>query len=139
MVSLVYALMRIFTATAFCTSGAFCERCRDKHGGRRWRENLRLAFALPGDTTEFDCPRGLLWDSASTVRPAVQRNPAPMRALAENRLVACRACDDWAATKCGRYASTVCRFKTYLARPGAVCLAALGVGGDTGPSKWPSL
>ena len=76
------------------------------------------------------CPFGV------TDPPPPMVEPRNEGGLVAARLAACRACDDWAETKCRRYTGTACRFKTYLRRPGAVCLAAMGVGGDEGPSWW---
>ncbi len=50
-----------FTDSGPCGSGAHCGACRDLDGGRPWRESLRVAFKLPGDETDFECPRGLSW------------------------------------------------------------------------------
>ena len=44
-----------------CKNLLSCQTCRDKEGGRQWRESLRKAFRLPNDETDFECPHGLPW------------------------------------------------------------------------------
>lgn len=53
--------MRRFQDDYNCTCKVNCPTCRDKDGGRQWRELLRKAFRLPNDETDFECPHGLPW------------------------------------------------------------------------------
>jgi hypothetical protein len=44
-----------------CITHIHCQACRNKEGGRQWRDSLRVAFKLPNDETDFECPHGLPW------------------------------------------------------------------------------
>lgn len=44
-----------------CRSGNNCEPCRDRAGGRAWRQSLAVAFELPADAPDFACPHGKPW------------------------------------------------------------------------------
>lgn len=50
--------------TIHCTSFAHCRTCRDREGGREWRENIAQEFDVP--TIDWDCPYGAKWDIANT-------------------------------------------------------------------------
>lgn len=52
-----------FTESEHCTSGIHCGRgkCRDVDDGRRWRQQLKTAFLLPGNDVDFECPHGKSW------------------------------------------------------------------------------
>lgn len=51
----------IYIVSETCKCKLHCQTCRDKEGGRQWRESLRVAFALPNNETDFECPHGLPW------------------------------------------------------------------------------
>ena len=51
----------LFTTTAHCETRVHCRTCRDKEGGRCWRESLATAFELPNGEIDFECPRGKPW------------------------------------------------------------------------------
>jgi hypothetical protein len=53
--------MKLFVQSSTCTSGAHCRACRDRDGGRTWRERLGRAFALPAGAPDFICPHGRPW------------------------------------------------------------------------------
>jgi len=48
-----------FTNTGHCKSHAHCHRCRDRNGGRVWREKLQGSFTI--DEVDFVCPEGRVW------------------------------------------------------------------------------
>jgi hypothetical protein len=52
--------MTNFFDTTACTSRGHCLKCRDKEGGRRWRQSLAKAFETPEDP-DFECPHGVVW------------------------------------------------------------------------------
>jgi hypothetical protein len=52
--------MKLFTLSGTCGTRAHCETCRDP-ARAPWREELRKAWALPEDKTDFDCPHGKPW------------------------------------------------------------------------------
>lgn len=44
-----------------CEAGTHCVRCRDREGGRRWREQLARAYELPAGGVDFACPYRRRW------------------------------------------------------------------------------
>jgi len=54
--------MTEFTKTNHCRSHAHCRTCRDRKGGRRWRESIVRHFKTDG--VDWPCPDGLKWGCA---------------------------------------------------------------------------
>ena len=52
-----------------CKDRTCCKTCRDKEGGRPWRESVRRVFDLPGGTVDFECPHGKPWGYAGEWTP----------------------------------------------------------------------
>jgi hypothetical protein len=55
--------MQLFVITAHCTSRLHCRVCRNKEGGRIWRQSLAKNFTLPDNNIDFECPYGLQWNA----------------------------------------------------------------------------
>ncbi len=55
-----------FFADTACTSRAHCRACRDREGGRPWRESLARHFTVPA--VDFDCPHGGEWGQLPPAR-----------------------------------------------------------------------
>lgn len=53
--------MNIFIDDDSCKSNIHCVTCRDKEGGRAFRESLGRMFILPVDAPDFVCPYGKDW------------------------------------------------------------------------------
>jgi len=51
--------MRDWVETGHCRSGVHCRRCRDREGGRAWRERMARAFAV--SSLDWPCPNGKAW------------------------------------------------------------------------------
>lgn len=49
-----------------CVSERFCSTCRDREGGREWRQQLGRAYELPADAPDFVCPHGREWGATKT-------------------------------------------------------------------------
>jgi hypothetical protein len=112
--------MTSFTETGHCLCHAHCCTCRDKEGGRAWREALGKAFELPPGAPDFACPHGLEW-GATPERVAAARVPEP--AYVAGRRAACDACDV-PAEECGvkmQREKKPCWFGGYVRRAGSVC------------------
>jgi hypothetical protein len=60
--------MTAFLQSASCRLGLHCPVCRDRIGGRAWRESLAAAFELPSDAPDFACPHGRWWGYRSRGR-----------------------------------------------------------------------
>ena len=58
-----------FYTTIHCTSKAHCRKCRDKNGGRKWREQVAKMCGGPNDA-DFACPNGYAWGSDHGKAPA---------------------------------------------------------------------
>lgn len=54
--------------SVICDTQAHCAACRDREGGRAWRQSLRTAFVLPGGD-DFECPSGKPWGFAGEWTP----------------------------------------------------------------------
>jgi hypothetical protein len=59
-----------------CASRAHCPTCRNKDGGRAWRESLAQAFIVPGDAPDFTCPYGLEWGANPE---SIDTSPQPIQ------------------------------------------------------------
>jgi hypothetical protein len=44
-----------------CQPGTHCCTCRNREGGRAWRQSLGAAVTLPADAPDFACPYGKPW------------------------------------------------------------------------------
>lgn len=64
--------MKNFTGSSACQSRAHCGACRDREGGRTWREGLAAAFVLPADAPDFACPHGVAWGFVRPPLPIVE-------------------------------------------------------------------
>ena len=53
--------MKIFTENLTCKSVVHCVSCRDKKGGRLFRESLAAVFVRPEGAPDFVCPHGKKW------------------------------------------------------------------------------
>lgn len=62
--------MQLFVNTVHCTSRAHCKLCRDKTGGRWWREDLKKIVSLPNNDADFTCPYGVPWNGQTPSNPA---------------------------------------------------------------------
>lgn len=63
--------MQLFVTTVHCTSKLHCKTCRNKDGGRNWRQSLSKNFELPDNNVDFECPYGLQWGT----QPPVKNSP----------------------------------------------------------------
>ena len=105
--------MTLFTKTAHCIARAHCGMCREREGGRKFRESLAKIFELPDGEVDFACPQGLPW------RNAPQRKPCPPFVLV--RKATCGACD--IADTCALWHGTACQRMALWRRPGMSCPA----------------
>lgn len=64
--------MRKYPLEKLCRSGAHCPTCRDREGGRRWRESVMRYARVPSGRAYWVCPYGRDWETSS---------PAPNAAL----------------------------------------------------------
>lgn len=53
-----------------CPGGANCGTCRDRVGGRHWRQSAARFFEMPKGGDDFECPSGKLWGAESASVPA---------------------------------------------------------------------
>ena len=44
-----------------CQTRIHCVTCRDRVGGREWRESLGKVITLPNNLVDFECPHGVEW------------------------------------------------------------------------------
>lgn len=51
----------LFIESQACAGRRYCQQCRDKDGGRKYREGWAQNFELPAGKTDFDCPFGIPW------------------------------------------------------------------------------
>jgi hypothetical protein len=51
-----------------CKGRAHCGTCRNREGGRAWRESLGVAFILPAGAPDFPCPYGVPWGAVTCAR-----------------------------------------------------------------------
>ena len=84
-----------------------CGVCRGPHG-YIWHAIVKQRFGI--DVSAGQCP--------------VDR----VLTILERRINLCAACRAWTGAKCDLYGGSACRWRTYMRRPGAVCLAT--------PPKW---
>ncbi len=59
-------MLPVFFYSSVCADLVHCKTCRDKEGGRSWRESLRNAFLIP--ETDFECPRKNKWGYQNSPR-----------------------------------------------------------------------
>lgn len=71
--------MQLFILSPVCQTHRHCPTCRDREGGRQWRESLAVSYALPADGPDFACPEGHPWGFEGFEFPRQQ--PAPRRQL----------------------------------------------------------
>lgn len=70
-----------FVDTPLCKSRVFCCKCRDFHGGHKWREGLGIDYLLPDREIDFICPFGKPWNT--TEPDAVSSFYASLAVLAD--------------------------------------------------------
>lgn len=58
----------ILEESKVCTSGLFCQTCRQKKKGKPWRESLKAGYSIPNNNENFECPLGKSWID-DTVKP----------------------------------------------------------------------
>ena len=112
--------MTKFSDSATCNSHAHCKTCRDRQGGRKWRENLAAAFELPADAPDFECPAGIAWDE-TTPSPIVEWKDPAVEEVETVRMI-CQACSRQDCTwkhlrQCEQAATTLipfCRYRVGL-------------------------
>lgn len=115
--------MILFAKSNVCKNKKHCQTCRDKEGGRQWRESLRVAFKLPGDETDFECPHGLPWGCGPQTK-AQKKHQAQQdenAELAKERFNICKQCDDSSdgGFKCKHHKT--CCFGKWRAKPESKC------------------
>lgn len=71
--------------SAVCASRRACRDCRDRVGGRGFRESISAGYELPSGGVDFDCPHGVPWNATPDPLPAD---------FAARRLERCDACDN---------------------------------------------
>ena len=138
--------MRHLAETNICRTQAHCATCRDREGGRSWRESVMAAFIVPPadsarPAVDWLCPRGHAWGdrpvrlktSVSSVEPSLpkpdilnvppeRRRPVrttpPPPAFLPARLEACSRCEH---TNCAMKHMTACQRRARLKRPSMAC------------------
>jgi hypothetical protein len=58
-----------FEDTEHCLGESHCGTCRDREGGREWRQGLMGLFVLPNDAVDFVCPYGKGWEEGQQNQP----------------------------------------------------------------------
>jgi len=53
--------------TIICDSQRHCTACRDRDGGRAWRESLLSYYDAAGTGADFACPRGKQWGEITSL------------------------------------------------------------------------
>jgi hypothetical protein len=111
----------IFTKSPQCKSRFHCQTCRDKEGGREWRESLRKAFLLPNDETDFECPHGLPWGcgpQTGSQKEYQEKLDADNKRIEEIGQI-CEACDE--KYDCDFVQKSACARKRMIRERTAVC------------------
>lgn len=64
--------MTTFFDSLHCTSKVHCRTCRDKEGGKKWRESLLKVFE-DVKKVDFNCPAGLPWGAPRQIPVKVKK------------------------------------------------------------------
>lgn len=62
-----------FFTTSSCNTRRACRICRDREGGRRWRESIIRLFGLLPESPDFDCPHGVSWGAGQVANLLIPR------------------------------------------------------------------
>ena len=69
-----------FIESVHCLGRGHCHVCRNRSEGVQWRSVIAIAFEVPGNKRDFDCPFGVAW--IEQTRPTAERPKPTMGKIA---------------------------------------------------------
>ena len=79
-----------FAETPHCRREAHCRTCRDREGGRKWREGIAKRYAVEG--VDWECPLGHPWGYEGRSRGLGDTVAKVIKAVTFGRLRPCGGC-----------------------------------------------
>jgi hypothetical protein len=133
--------------SSICDAVVHCGACRDREGGRAWRESLAKAFAVPAGWPDCECPLGRPWGYIPPPMEQTQQNdqlrPPPstdvnvISVMTQDRLAECSRCEAFTETSESQWhrkqdpnaepqktcllVPAACKFRSLLLDPRADC------------------
>lgn len=86
----------IFTDSGSCQSRVHCATCRDREGGRAWRESLACCYTMPEGSPDFPCPHGGDWEKPPPDRGLGDKLAKVLHAVGVHKVISeeCVGCRD---------------------------------------------
>ena len=84
--------MRNWIETKHCLGGVHCRLCRDREGGRAWRQRILLLFNVPDNNVDWPCPQKKEWDYIGPSRGLRDTVAKAIKFVTRGRLKPCRGC-----------------------------------------------
>ena len=104
--------MKDWQETAHCRSGAHCRVCRDREGGRRFRERMVMQFEMPPGWPT--CPHGRPWGFEGPSRGLGDTVAKWIKWLTRGRVKPCGGCRERRARWNARWPYDVARREAML-------------------------